>query len=428
MGYQLFVLRRRKISHLFPFPFVLSAPSSPTMAKWTKEELLCNARGLDDGYLYMHQKHPFGKKLVSLALQGNKTASSSKERLSDSSSYGFPGFTGSVRPPLSNEIHPITEDGSENIRVPLPPSASKIDRPSHDNLFSEAIHAHEAVCVAFSEPLKLSHKSILLAGAKPPPCTLTGDDLRIRRPRLNRGGGTIAHLGMSRSGGGQSHQSGYGSMNISSYERELAQKTGRGHEMYQPGVRAWGAMEPVPKRQRGGNQHPQHGPPQQMYGNNPFSAQGRVAPQQHSVPPPWQINRGRGQHQQRQVQGSVPPPPPPPPPPPLPAVGSYGRNQQVPPYNRQQQQRQHQQRPPHQQAQGQHGQRQPGFSFQSYNQQPPAGQHPPHRNNNRYAQNQQQPSSARANSNTMNDLRAQLVSTLKQNRRPGQGPNDPRRR
>ena len=105
------------------------------MAKWTKDELLCNARGLDDGYLYMYQRHPFGKKLAKLALEGNKTAASSKERLSDSASYGFAGFTGSVRPPLSNEIYKASGDGSEYVRVDLPATASKIDRVSHDDLF-----------------------------------------------------------------------------------------------------------------------------------------------------------------------------------------------------------------------------------------------------------------------------------------------------
>ena len=388
---------------------------SPTMAKWSKSELLCNARGLDDGYLYMYKRHPFGKKLAKLALEGNKTAASSKERITDSAAYGFAGFTGSVRPPLSNEVYPLDLEGkSDNVRVPLPSSASKIDRASHDNLFSEPIESNEVVCVAFTEPMKYSHKSILLSGAKPLPCKLTQDDLRIRRPKLNRGGGTIANLGMSRSGGGQSYQSGYGSMNISSYERDLAQRTGRGHEMNQPGTRAWGAMEPTPKRHRGGP--PPHIQQQQQYhqqqrpvyaGHNPFSGQNRgpPPPPHQQQGPPWQ-QHSAGHHQNLQRppwQPLLSQPPPPPPPPPPAARGPHGRH----PYQQQAQRHQHPQRlgpgqPPIQQ----------GYNFQSFSQHasrpPQASARPPQ---------QQQ---GRADKNVMSNLRAQLVSTLKQNRKPGQ--------
>ena len=400
------------------------------MAKWSKSELLCNARGLDDGYLYMYHKHPFGKKLAKLALEGNKTAASSKERLTDSAAYGFAGFTGSVRPPLSNEIHPLDPEGKDCVRIPLPSSASKIDRVSHDNLFSEPIEANEAVCVAFTEPLKYSHKSILLAGANPLPCRLTAEDLRIRRPKLNRFGGTIANLGMSRSGGGQSFQAGYGSMNISSYERDLAQRTGRGHELYQPGTRAWGAMEPTPKRQRPGNyQHNQHIQPQhhqrsEYPGHNPFSSQSRGAPQSHQQAhrPPWQ-NQQQGHHHQQQRPGWQQPPPPPPPPPPR-TQQRFGHQQHIHQGNHHQQ-RSHTnnsaQPHPHQQRPNGNQQppRQQGYNFQALAQQqhsrpPQASARPP----------QQQ---GRADGNVMNNLRAQLVSTLKKNHRPGQGQNDGRR-
>jgi hypothetical protein len=411
------------------------------MAKWSKDELLCNARGLDDGYLYMYQNHPFGKKLYKLALEGNKTAIAPKEKLTDSASYGFAGFTGSVRPPLSNEIHKVSEDGSELVKVQLPASASKIDRISHDNLFSEPIESNEAICVAFTEPRKYSHKSILLAGANPLPSKLTGDDLRIRRPKLNRFGGTIANLGMGR-GNGNSYQSGYGSMNISSYERDLAQRTGRGHELYQPGVRAWGAMEPAPKRHRAAPNQQQQQQQQQHgaggYGaHNPFSGQNRGGPpniQQQSQRPPWQ-NRGPPQQQQQMLQWQPPPPPPP----------SHHHHQH---HQQQQQQRPHWQPPPsshQQQQQSSHYQQRGGHSNpqrhshqqqrQSYNQQPQrqqgynfqalANQHQRPQNSSRQQQ-QSRPQPARADGNVMSSLRAQLVSTLKQNKKPGQGQNDRR--
>ena len=74
------------------------------------------------------------------------------------------------------------------------------------------------ICVAFSEPPKLSHKSIILPGTRPPLPTLKEEDKRIARPRLNRGGQSIAYMGGSHNR--QSHQSGHGSMNISSYDFE----------------------------------------------------------------------------------------------------------------------------------------------------------------------------------------------------------------
>jgi hypothetical protein len=397
------------------------------MAKWSKDELLCNARGLDDGYLYMYHKHPFGKKLAKLTLSGSKTAASPKERLADSASYGFAGFTGSVRPPLSNELHAVGDAG-DAARVPLPSTASKIDRVSHDNLFVELIDANEAVCVAFSEPRKYSHKSIILAGANLLPSKLTAEDMRIRRPKLNRFGGTIANLGMSRSGGGQSHQSGYGSMNISSYERELAQRTGRGHEMYQPGTRQWGAMEPTPKRHRTEIHSHQHAPG--YGGQNPFSTQHReAAPSQQHVPrPPWQ-NTGPGpqnpiQHgrwQPPSSSGGLPHQPPPP-------QRQYGHQHQ------QQRQMHHSNyhhpgrsnsnagQPPHQQQRyiEQQAQRPQGYNFQAFAQQQQQSVVRP-RNDARPPPPQQRPGAGRADGNVMNSLRAQLVSTLKQNRRPGQG-------
>ena len=161
------------------------------MAKWTKQELFCNARGLDDGYLFIHSSHPLAEKIKTV-LQKGKTAKSPKVRLTDGSAYGCPGFTGSFRPPLSNEIYPLDEETS----IDAPSASSKVNFSSHDNLFCDPIQTNECLCVAFTEPLKLSHKSILLPGAIPVPANLTSEDLQIRRPRLNRGGGTIANMGI----------------------------------------------------------------------------------------------------------------------------------------------------------------------------------------------------------------------------------------
>jgi 5'-3' exoribonuclease 2 len=419
-------------------PFIdeerLLAALSPTMAKWSKTELLCNARGLDDGYLYVNRSHPLTKKL-SIVLKGAKSANAPKTRLTDAAVYGCPGFSGSIRPPLSNEIYPIEEDTI----VPPPSIASKIESLDFDSIFLDSIEPNDAVCVAFTEPLRLSHKSVLLPGAQVPRATLTANDKIIRRPRLNRGGGTIANMGMST---GQSYREGQGSMNIGSYERNLAQRTGRGNEMYQPGTRAWGAMEPAPKR-------PRSGPPPIQ---NPLMNQGWYSGPPHQVSnysqPPWQAhNQQRNQpYDQRQRQ-------------PAPPQQNYiqGYQQQPPPYQGNGQQRyqnDYQQHPPYhgngQQAYQNGGrsgyppmrsqqsypsgqsyqpppqQRQQGYDFRSYKQQPtrPYGQQQQHRPPQQHTgrpqahQGQQQGYAprSRVSSDVMNNLRAQLTSTLNKNR------------
>lgn len=363
------------------------------MAKWTKAELLCNARGLDDGYLFVHADHPLSQKLATI-IQAGKSAKAAKTRLLDTASYGCAGFTGSVRPPLSNEIHLI----DENTKIDIPNATAKAVFSSHDNLFTEPIDGNDSVCVAFTEPLKLPHKSVSLPGTVPRPPSLTADDLRVRRPRLNRGGGTIANMGMSN---GQSYQSGHGSMNISSYERDLAQRGGRGHQMRQAGTRAWGAMEPAPKRHhqlqnpfRGGHQggrqfnsQPHNRPPwqqQQHRPQHPYQHQqgGGQYPQNYGNPNQqrggYQQNQGYHNRNQQGYQGGGP------------------RNQQGGQYNNR---NHHQNRPqPHQ------GQRQ-GFDFRQQAQQ---GSNP---------QNRPAGQGAQVNANVMNSLKAQLASTLKQNRK-----------
>ncbi len=396
-------------------PFIdeerLLAAMSPTMAKWTKGELLCNARGLDDGYVYLHSSHPLAPKFKQVLESGKNPKA--KQRLTDAASYGCPGFTGSLRPPLSNEIVP------EGQNVPAPELSSKAVMSSDDNLFTDDIHENVCACVAFTEPAKLSHKSIMLPGTIPPPPELKEEDKRICRPRLNRGGQSIAYMG----GGGQrqSHQSGRGSMNISSYERQLAQQNGRGNDMNKAGTRTWGSFEPTAKRQyRGGNpfQRNKNGVPppppppppprqgsswqqqnsrqgynqyhqnqqQQQYShrqghsNNYHSGQQHPPRQMHhhgQQRPPSQNNTYRGQGGNR-------------------GPGGYGYNQHS----------QHQQQPGSHPGRGRQQQSQQGFNFRSYNQAsgPSSSSSRP-----------QQPSSA-VNSNVMNSLKNQLKNTLKQNR------------
>ena len=263
-------------------PFIeedrLLAAMSPTMAKWTKDELLCNARGMDDGYLYTHAAHPFAKKL--LIVVDGKTATAPKIRLTDSAAHGVKGLTGSVRPPLSHEMFSIGDE----VSIPLPPKAHATS--DINGVFSDKLESNEVVVVAFTEPPKLSHKSILLPGVRVLPPVLKADDKIIRRPKLNRFGGTIANMGGSTNN--QSHRQGYGSMNISSYERDLAQQSGRGNQMNQPGTRSWGSMEPAPNYRR----PPPPPMPQIPHVANPF-----MAPNRPSAPQSWQGQQMQGHPQ-----------------------------------------------------------------------------------------------------------------------------------
>jgi len=423
-------------------PFIeedrLLSALSPTMSKWTTEELLCNARGLDEGYLYAHKKHPISKKLETVLANG-QTAKASKTRIADSAMYGC-SVVGAVRPPLSNECHSLTDA----VVLAPPPTANKIGRSDRTSIFADSIDPNDALCVAFTEPLKLSHKSILLPGARIAAPCLNDEDKRIRRPRLNRGGGTIANMGMASNG--QSYQSGYGSMNINSYERQLAERTGRGNQMYQAGTREWGTLEPAPKRVRHGGPPPPP-PPPPPHLTNPFVNQGRL--NQPQGQPQWQGHQGPSYQQPRgpgpqdrgqpyrpdqgrggfQQQYHAPPPQP---------YGYAGAPHQG--SNQQQWGASGYQQPPQQgyaaanhfggalpypsQNQGaQRGghsyqaNRQTGgnsgqsFNFRSHGQGPA--------NNRPGPPQQQHPPAQRARADVMNSLKAQLANTLRQNRRQG---------
>lgn len=396
-------------------PFIdegrLLAGMKPTMAKWTKEELFCNARGLDDGYIFVHSSHPLTPKFNQVLENGKNLKA--KQRL-DAALYGCPGFTGSLRQPLGNEMV------SEGQVIPAPKLSSKTIMSSEDKLFEEDISENNCICIAFSEPAKLSHKSLILPGTRPPPPLLQEQDKRIIRPRLNRGGQSIAFMGGSDTR--QSHQSGNGSMNISSYERELAQRNGRGHEMNKAGTRSWGSFEPISKRQfrappqpppqrsswnghgyqHQQRQHQHHHQQQQQNQhqhqhqhmrrpnhNNNFSSSRQVVPQQvqhrGQQPPFAQNNMHQGRHT-------------------LPR-GHYGDSGKTYDHLRQRQQQQQQQ---HESHSGLHRQQHPQqrFNFRSYNQ--GSGESD--------LSSSAQQSSSIVNNNIMNSLKKQLKSTLKQNR------------
>jgi len=254
----------------------------------------------------------------------------------------------------------------------------------------------------------------------------------ICRPRLNRGGKSIAFMGGSN--GQQIHRTGHGSMNINSYERELAQRTGRGNEMYQAGTRSWGSLEPTPKRQ--------------FLARNHFQTHGHLVPPPPPPPPPptqrhsWQQQQPRQVYQQKQHQQQMQQY--------LhqPAYNTnFHLNQQPNQRYRQQQQRsmshngmqQGYQIPPngfnrvngvdgysyphyrqqqrgnnfparnrhyqHNSHQGSSSQR-AGFNFRSYNQVPGLNQSRP-----------VQQTSSTVNNTVLSSLKAQLKNTLKQNRR-----------
>lgn len=269
------------------------------MKKWTPKELLCNSRGVDDGYVFLHKDHPLSKETMFI-LNSEDEYTKDKFRLSDKDIARISCFFGFLRKPLSHEIYGIDEDSV----VPLPATSSKISRTS--DIFSDPIEPNQVVCFAFTEPTIKNHRSVILRGAALPSSILTDEDRRIRRPRLNRGGDTIANMG----GGNHSHRSGYGSMNISSYERELAMKTGRGRQMNQTGTRSWGSMEPTPKRYHGGqySQPPPQVPTIQRWGAPPpaFPAP-PPHPSQHWQPPhrsipEQQYNTNAGMYNQQTMR------------------------------------------------------------------------------------------------------------------------------
>jgi 5'-3' exoribonuclease 2 len=369
----------------------------PTMKDWKEFELLCNTRGIDDGYIYCHVNHDISSSLVPTLDSQDK---SEKLPIENCKVFGL------LRRPLSNEVYPL-----DQVSTIHPPSSSTKIHDTMDELLTSPIETNAALCAAFTEPKKVLHKSILLGGAQPPPPVLGQSDFRIRRPRLNRGGGTIANMGGG--GRGQSHQVGYGSMNIGAYERELAYKSGRGGQMNQAGTRQWGAMEPTPKRPRIQNGHGQFQSNQQHHQQyRPSFQQGNYQNSHHS--------QGRQNNGHRHNGMSNP-------------QGNQYQQQSTGQRNQWHQSQPRQMPPPahHQAQRSQQSQPRQGYNFQNYNtnrQQQQhhhssnynhRGGHSYSRNDQAQSQHQQQSQRSGLSSNVMSNLRSQLASTLNKNRQKG---------
>jgi 5'-3' exoribonuclease 2 len=394
-------------------PFIdedrLLAALKPTEKDWSEYDRLCNSRGLDDGYIYCHISHSLASALTPVI-----------DTLEPHSKMHIDGcdIFGALRQPLSNELYPLDKRS-----VIQPPKTSyKIKSENVDELLTSPVDPNAALCAAFTEPPKGVHMSIILRGAQPPKPVLRSDDLHIRRPRLNRGGGTIANLGAGRSSG-QSHQAGYGSMNISSYERSLAERSGRGHQMNQAGTRAWGAMEPTAKRPRGVSNHHSYSQSTSQYQPTLFQQ-------------PFQHGNHRGGHAQSsypntgtfQQRGST-------------NTGNRGlASRWQPPGQQQQQQQQqppphfspqpmwapalhrqpvpsHPPPPPHQQQQQSSRN---GYNFQQFSTTRNHTSHHHHQQQQHQGQHQrpgQGSSRSGVSTNVMNNLRSQLKSTLHRNKK-----------
>lgn len=388
------------------------------MEKWTQKELFCNSRGLDDGYVFFHKDNPLSKE-TEFILDSKDKYTKEKFRLAEKDIAKTSCFFGLLRKPLSNELYDRGEDSS----IPLPATSNRISHSSE--VFSDPIEPNQAACFAFTEPEIKHHRSEILRDAVLPPSILTDEDRRIRRPRLNRGGDTISNLG----GGNSSHKSGYGSMNISSYERDLATKTGRGRQMNQAGTRSWGSMEPTPKRFHGGHHSVQRQAPtmQRWQAPPPAFPPPPPHPTQQWQPPPQQYSQGYQQQQQYNANAGAYNQQT------MSAMSGYGYNQ-----GQQQQWRGNNAYPNQQHQQRSNGngvnnhtrfqqpsQNQGGYAF---NQQGQQRQMPQHQRQQQQAQSnssfnrpgaqqqqQQQPQSGgRAN---LNNLRAQLMSTLQKQRK-----------
>jgi hypothetical protein len=192
------------------------------MSKWSTTELLCNSRGLDDGYLYVHVENPLGERLQEVKVKTGRRS------LGDPARWG--GFSGSIQHPLSNEqVNP-----GECIE---PPKISSNAESLAD--LASPLRENRCICAAFTEPLKRPHMSVLLMGAILPPPTLLSTDFVTRRPCLNFGGLSIANLGgFSLDGQSVVHGLGHGSIRSAQQFSQLGHQVysavGVGHPLFQP--------------------------------------------------------------------------------------------------------------------------------------------------------------------------------------------------
>ena len=289
-------------------PFIdesrLLAAMEPTKEHWTPQEHLCNARGLDDGYLYIHFTHPLYTNVISKQLPINDNENKKKSiTLSES---GGVAMKGSVRLPLSQDTYKLEDS------VPSPYSASKV---------LETISSNQSGCVVFLEPSKSvrnRYNGELYPGTIIPPSILTQDDRRIRRPRFHRNGCSIANMGITR-------------QNHSPHQNTQRQNAPNTSHMFQPLMNynrpppphhnlpppppppppqhlRWQAPPPPPPPPfHNGNLHHHHTQqpqaPYQRQPNQPVPYQR----QSHQAPPPqpqrnsFRFNR-QGQQQQQQQQ------------------------------------------------------------------------------------------------------------------------------
>ena len=270
----------------------------PTMEKWSAQEQLCNSRGLDDGYLYVHLEHPLAERLLELKQKKGKRS------LGDPARWG--GFSGSLRDPLSNEqIDP-------NELVP-PPKCAALQGEGFGS-FASSVLKNKCLCAAFTEPPKRPHKSIMLMGAAPPPPALEATDFVTRRPRLNFGGNTIANLGEFSLDNPNFGSRGYGhgavrSGQQSQHIRHQISPAGGGHPLFQP---ARPSTAPVYQKQPQGYNipmQPQYNLPQGTqfqpsynlpYGNQPYVAGVNQFSQQLQLQRPFPLPSDSNRQQQQQ--------------------------------------------------------------------------------------------------------------------------------
>lgn len=192
------------------------------MSKWSATELLCNSRGLDDGYIYVHVEHPLAERLQEVKIKKGRRS------LGDPARWG--GFSGSLQ-------HPLSQEQISPGELVEPPKISASNEESSVDLTSP-LRENMCLCAAFTEPLKRPHKSIMLMGAIPPPPSLQSSDFVTRRPRLNFGGPTIANLGgFSLDGQSVGHGLGHGSIRSGQQFSQLGHQVspaGGGHPLFQP--------------------------------------------------------------------------------------------------------------------------------------------------------------------------------------------------
>ena len=79
------------------------------MKRWAPKELLCNSRGLDDGYVFLHKDHPLSKETMFI-LNTKDEYTKDKFRLSGKDIARVSCFFGFFRKPLSHEMHSTDDD------------------------------------------------------------------------------------------------------------------------------------------------------------------------------------------------------------------------------------------------------------------------------------------------------------------------------